>query len=67
MENTKTSHIFRESNMTADALAKRNIDHALGLVFFDDPHAHAMQVFLEDLNSLARVARPRRSGNDFVP
>ncbi|KAL6138015.1 hypothetical protein ACLB2K_063303 [Fragaria x ananassa] len=46
---TQINHIFKESNMTADALAKNNVLHKLGLIVFDNPPAHIAQSFLNDL------------------
>ncbi|XP_004305448.1 PREDICTED: putative ribonuclease H protein At1g65750-like [Fragaria vesca subsp. vesca] len=62
MENAKLSHIFRESNMTADALAKSSISHDLGFISFEDPPVHAAQAFLDDLSSTVRA---RRSASCF--
>ncbi|KAL6217818.1 hypothetical protein ACLB2K_011035 [Fragaria x ananassa] len=51
MENAKLSHIFRESNMTDDALAKSSISHDLGFISFEDPP------FPDDLNSTVRTRK----------
>ncbi|XP_004306184.1 PREDICTED: putative ribonuclease H protein At1g65750-like [Fragaria vesca subsp. vesca] len=37
---TQINHIFRESNMTADALVENSVLHKLGLIVFDNPSAH---------------------------
>ncbi|XP_040367367.1 uncharacterized protein LOC121050646 [Rosa chinensis] len=63
LNNSRISHIFRECNMTADALAKMSIEHAPGLIMFEDPPAHAVQAFLDDLDG---VSRPRRTGNTVI-
>ncbi|XP_004305696.1 PREDICTED: putative ribonuclease H protein At1g65750-like [Fragaria vesca subsp. vesca] len=49
---TKISHIFREGYMTADVLAKDNINHDLGLLMLDDPLIHAAQMFLDDISAV---------------
>ncbi|KAL6129850.1 hypothetical protein ACLB2K_068232 [Fragaria x ananassa] len=62
MESATLSHIFRECNSTADALAKCNISHELGLVYFDSPPAHAANAFLDDL---CAVSKAKRASNCF--
>ncbi|KAL6218764.1 hypothetical protein ACLB2K_011973 [Fragaria x ananassa] len=62
MENATLSHIFRECNSTADALAKCSISHELGLVCFDSPPAHVADAFLDDL---CAVSKAMRAGNCF--
>ncbi|KAL6187978.1 hypothetical protein ACLB2K_039373 [Fragaria x ananassa] len=42
MTDVKLVHIFKESNMTADALAKDSINHDLGLITFQDPPIHVV-------------------------
>ncbi|XP_050386206.1 uncharacterized protein LOC126802601 [Argentina anserina] len=59
MDETRINHIFRESNMTADSLAKCSIDHAPSLLIFEDPPVHAISTFMDDL---ANVSRPRKTG-----
>ncbi|XP_004292485.1 PREDICTED: putative ribonuclease H protein At1g65750-like [Fragaria vesca subsp. vesca] len=62
MDDVKLSHVFRESNMTADVLAKCSISNDLGLILFEEPPAHAILVFLDDL---VAVTRARRTGFCF--
>ncbi|KAL6177955.1 hypothetical protein ACLB2K_049476 [Fragaria x ananassa] len=57
LQMARICHIFRESNMLADALAKHSITHDLGMVRFEGPPAHVAQAFLDDLCSTARARR----------
>ncbi|KAL6185990.1 hypothetical protein ACLB2K_042112 [Fragaria x ananassa] len=62
MKSATLSHIFKECNSTADALAKCSISHEHGLVCFDSPPTHAADVFLDDL---CDVSKARRAVNCF--
>ncbi|XP_062013929.1 uncharacterized protein LOC133730329 [Rosa rugosa] len=64
LDNSRISHIFRECNMTADALATMSIEHAPGLITFEDPPVHVVHAFLDDLDGVSRL---RKTGNTVVP
>ncbi|KAL6191052.1 hypothetical protein ACLB2K_037445 [Fragaria x ananassa] len=51
------SHIFREVNVTVDALAKYSVDHDMGLVIFDKPPHHVANAFIDDFTSVTRDRR----------
>ncbi|XP_024158077.2 uncharacterized protein LOC112165700 [Rosa chinensis] len=59
LNNAQLTHVFRECNMLADALAKNSINHDLSIITFESPPIHAAQAYLEDI---AAVSRVRRSG-----
>jgi ribonuclease HI len=54
------SHIFRECNMTADALAKNSIENDFGILLtFDSPPAHAIHAYLADFYEISRPRKVR--------
>jgi hypothetical protein len=62
-EEVRLSHIFRECNMTADALAKNSIENEFGIIAFDSPPAHAIFAYLADIDE---ISRPRQTRADQV-
>ncbi|XP_024172312.1 uncharacterized protein LOC112178389 [Rosa chinensis] len=54
------NHIFRECNMVADCFDKNSINHDYGVIEFADPPPHALQAYLDDLDSVGRPI-----GHDF--
>lgn len=62
-EEVRLTHIFRECNMTADALAKNNIENEFGIIAFDSPPAHAISAYLADIDE---ISRPRQTRADQV-
>ncbi|PRQ17987.1 putative ribonuclease H-like domain-containing protein [Rosa chinensis] len=50
-------HIYRESNMVADCLAKESINHDYGIIEFDSPPTHASSAYLDDLDGATRQRR----------
>ncbi|PRQ60555.1 hypothetical protein RchiOBHm_Chr1g0382581 [Rosa chinensis] len=57
------NHIYRECNMVADCLAKNSINHDYGVIEFADPPPHALQAYLDDLDSVGR-SRKIKIGHD---
>ncbi|XP_040372858.1 uncharacterized protein LOC112194030 [Rosa chinensis] len=57
-------HIYRESNMVADCLAKESINHDYGIIEFDGPPIHASSAYIDDLVGVTRQRRIPIRPND---